>query len=104
MRSSYLTVLCLTIFVTAASFAAPFSYKPVIGYVSDAKTALAVAEAVLIPIYGADNIGRERPFVVTLQGQTWIVTGTLPHGVVGDVAEIEINKDDGRILRVSHGQ
>jgi hypothetical protein len=51
------------------------SYKPKNGFVPNQETAIRIAGAVWIPIYGAEG-----------------------------VAEIEIAKYDGRIIRVSHGQ
>src|SRR5438067_2387784 len=41
--------------------------KPQPGFVPDQATALKIAEAVLIPIYGADMIEQEKPFVATLR-------------------------------------
>jgi len=79
------------------------NYKPREGYVPDETTAIKIAEAVWLPIYG-DTIYTEKPFKTVLKNGVWIVEGSLPEGYVGGVAEIEIAKDDGKILRVSHGQ
>jgi len=88
---------------SAISQATP-SYLPPNGFVPDAATAARIAEAVWIPIYGA-QIVREKPFKATLKGDVWTVTGRdLPPGTVGGVAEAEISKRDGRILRVIHGR
>ena len=83
------------------------NYKPKEGYVPDEKTAIRIAVAVWIPIYGEKNIEGEKPYHAKLQKDKgiWTVEGSLPSGnVVGGVAEAEIAKDDGRILRVSHGK
>jgi hypothetical protein len=81
------------------------SYTPPNGFVPDAATASRIAEAVWIPIYGEAHIVAEKPFKVTLQGDVWKVTGKdLPPDTMGGVAEAEISKKDGRILRVIHGQ
>ena len=80
------------------------SYVPDGGYVPDAETALKIAEAVLIPIYGKETIDNEKPFEAELKGDIWYVSGRLPEGLLGGVAEIEINKNDGKILRVTHGK
>src|ERR1051325_4821354 len=81
------------------------SYVPPNGFVPDAATAVRIAEAIWIPIYGAEQIAKEKPFKVTLKEDVWTVTGKdLPHGTLGGVAEAEISKRDGRILRVIHGQ
>jgi NTF2 fold immunity protein len=93
---------------TAPSGRGEHSYVPERGFVPDAATAIQIAEAVLIPIYGEDSIARERPFVASLEGDVWRVRGSLalPPGtaVRGGVAEIEIAKQDGRIIRVTHGR
>lgn len=84
------------------------SYKPKDGYVPDASTAIKIAEAVLLPIYGEKVIDEEKPLKAVLKDGVWIVEGTLPclegKRCLGGVAIIEISKDDGRVLRVSHGK
>lgn len=81
------------------------SYIPPKGFVPDAATASRIAEAVWIPIYGEKHIAAEKPFKVTLRGNVWTVTGRdLPADSAGGVAEADISKRDGRILRVIHGK
>ena len=88
-------------------------YRPASGYVPDSRTAVRIAEAVLIPVYGETNIESERPFTATLKDEVWTVTGTLhcPDGkggitqsCVGGVAEVRIAKKDARILYMLHGK
>jgi hypothetical protein len=79
--------------------------KPKDGYVPDAKTAIKIAVAVWEPIYGEENIAREKPYQAVLTNGFWVVEGHLPPDAVkGGVALAEIAKDDGRIARVSHGK
>ncbi|MFN7943909.1 MAG: YbbC/YhhH family protein [Blastocatellia bacterium] len=78
------------------------SYKPKQGYVPDAKTAIKIAEAVWLPIYGEKVLKDERPFQATLENGVWIVNGTLPQGMLGGTAEARISKETGCILRVIH--
>jgi hypothetical protein len=81
------------------------SYIPPKGFVPDAATASRIAEAVWIPIYGEQNIAKEKPFKVTLRKGVWTVTGKdLPDDGGGGVAEADISMRDGRILRVIHGK
>jgi len=80
------------------------NYKPEAGYVPDAETAIKIAVAVWSPIYGKKYIASEKPYNAVLTNGVWIVQGSLPKGSVGGVAVAEIAKDDGKILRVSHGQ
>lgn len=79
------------------------SYKPALGYVPDKEAAVKIAEAVLVPIYGKDVIEKEKPLNAYLADGIWIVNGTL-HTQLGGVAVIEISREDGKILRVSHGE
>lgn len=81
-------------------------YKPASGYVPDSKTAVKIAEAVLIPVCGEKQIESERPLTATLKNRVWTVTGTLrcPDGkggttssCDGGVAEVQISKNDARI-------
>ncbi|MHC5061951.1 MAG: YbbC/YhhH family protein [Planctomycetota bacterium] len=80
------------------------NYKPPSGYIPDAQTAIRIAEAVWIPIYGKKQIEKQRPFNAKLSNGVWTVTGSLPEIMIGGVAEIDIRKDDGKILRVIHGK
>jgi len=79
------------------------------GFVPTAYVAIAIAEAVLVPVYGKNVIESERPFHATLKGDLWIVTGTVPcedppPGAVcpGGYAEVRISKKDGRIVYMIH--
>ena len=90
-------------FCMLLAFARPHSYTPPNGFVPDEKTAIRIAEAVLTPIYGERQIESERPFIATLRGDVWAVTGYLPPGTLGGVAEIRISKKSGKILSVTHG-
>ncbi|GAB2789926.1 hypothetical protein HNQ93_003272 [Hymenobacter luteus] len=72
-------------------------------YVPDATTAIKIAEAVWLPIYGK-RIYEKRPFKAVSKGAIWVVEGSLPDGMDGGVPYIEINKMDGRIMRVTHGK
>lgn len=80
------------------------SVKPEAGFIPNQVTATRVAEAILIPIYGQEQIESERPFSAQLNENTWKVEGHLAPGMDGGVAEVWIDKRDGRILRVSHGK
>src|SRR2546421_10835318 len=47
------------------------------GLVPDERTAIAIAEAVLIPIYGEAVIHDQRPYAVKLVDKQWAITGSL---------------------------
>lgn len=87
--------------------------KPKDGYVPDSATAVKIAEAVLIPVYGKKQIESERPFTASLKDDIWTVAGTLrcPDGkggfrsdCDGGVAVVRICRKDGRILYIMHGK
>ena len=81
-----------------------YSYMPPEGYVPDAKTAIKIAEAVWLPIYGEKEIGSEKPFVATLKDGVWTVQGTYNSpAYFGGTALIKISKKDGHILQCLHG-
>ena len=97
----------LVILLLLARFAhgqqpSPQGYVPPRGFVPDSATAVRIAVAVWIPIYGEHQIRSEQPFVATLKDSVWTVTGTLPRGFLGGTAVARIAKKDGRILFVIH--
>jgi len=79
-------------------------WKPRDGFVPNAETAIRIAEAVWLPIYGKETTEEERPFKASLTNGIWTVEGTLPEGMVGGVALAKISKADGTILEVIHGK
>jgi hypothetical protein len=78
------------------------------GYVPDETTAIRVAEAVFVPIYGEKHVRSERPFHATLKDGVWIVKGSLGKAprpgdvVVGGTMMAEIERETGRIKSVYH--
>jgi hypothetical protein len=95
-----------TVLVGAYSQTGPApSSHPKEGSVPNAETAVKVAEAALIPVYGEKKILSERPFKATLEGDVWTVAGTLHCGApqcVGGTAEVKISKSSGRVLHMMH--
>lgn len=72
------------------------------GYVPDEVTAIKVAEAIWLPIYG-DDIYNKRPFHAKLKNNSiWIIQGSLEPDELGGVPYAEIQKSDCRVLRVIH--
>ena len=80
------------------------NYKPKEGYVPNAETAIKIAVAVWAPIYGKENIENQKPYQAVLKNGIWHVTGSLNNQTLGGVAEAEISKDNGSIIRVMHGK
>jgi hypothetical protein len=101
----FVSVLTVSVACVLAAETGKHTFKPKDGYVPDAKTAIKIAVAVWEPIYGEKHIAGEKPYRAQLATNgVWIVEGSLPARVKGGVAIAEIAKDDGRILRVSHGK
>ena len=87
----------------------PKSVVPKGGFVPTPTVAVAIAEAVLVPVYGKEQIRSERPFKAQLSGGVWDVTGTVacnPPGSLcpGGAAEVKISKKTGEILFMAHYQ
>lgn len=87
----------------------PKSVVPKDGFVPTATVAVAIAEAVLVPVYGKHQIDSERPFKAELSGDVWDVTGTVacnpPASICpGGAAEVKIAKKTGEILFMTHYQ
>jgi hypothetical protein len=84
---------------------APHRYRPKKGFVPDAETAVKIAEAVLVPVYGEQDIHDERPFIATLKKDVWTVRGTLDcaaTGCDGGTAVVKISKVSAEILSMTH--
>jgi hypothetical protein len=70
-------------------------------YVPDEKTAIAIAEAVWLPVFG-EKIYKSKPFTATLDSELiWTVKGTL-NAYKGGVPYCRIQKKDGKIVSVYH--
>jgi hypothetical protein len=99
-------LVCTTILIVANTCAQKTENKSdpeKNGYVPNAETAIKIAEAIWLPIYG-DNIYNNGPFKATLKNnQIWIVEGTL-HTDKGGVPYAEIQKKDCKIINVTHGK
>jgi len=68
----------------------------------DRATAIKLAEAILVRIYG-EKVLRQRPWKVVESKNEFTITGTL-HSQLGGVAEISISKSDARVIRYTHGK
>ncbi len=104
-----LTIIIIIILIGGntmfSSFASSKGYVPDDGFIPNEATAIKIAEAVWLPIYG-DSIYGKQPFVAEYNKKEncWIVVGTLPPNTLGGVPEIKISKSDGKIIYVYHGK
>ena len=72
-------------------------------YVREEATAIRIAEAVWLALYGK-GIDDSRPFRAELVQNVWIVAGSLPKNSPGGVPIARIRRDNGQILQVTHTQ
>lgn len=79
-------------------------FEPKQGFVPDEETAIAIAEAVLVPIYGKEQVDGQKPFSVRLTDGVWLIQGTLPAEQLGGVFSIEISKQTAAVLRLTHSR
>ena len=75
-------------------------------------TAIKIAEAILIQLYG-ENVLKQRPWIIKESKSTFQILGSSHRKpqkpgeivvLVEGVAEITINKADGKILKCTHGK
>jgi len=103
-------ILCCTLAIVAPVISQESARR---NYVPNSETAIAIAEAVLIPVYGKKQIESERPFRARLTDEVWTVAGTLycqngnpqsnkPPSCVGGTAVVKISKLDARIISMTH--
>lgn len=92
------------LFASAVSAQPQHNVRPAAGLVPDQTTATTIAAAILIPIYGQLAIDSQRPLKAEEVDGVWKVRGSLPTSRDGGVAEVWIDKADGKILRVTHGR
>ena len=69
--------------------------------VPDQQTAIKIAEAIWYPLYG-DDIFDQKPYYVQLEGDCWIVIGSLPENYYGGSAYIKFQKSDCKVIDVYH--
>lgn len=75
------------------------------GVISSPDVAAHVAEKILIPIYDSVNIVSQRPYQIRLlNDHIWSVQGQKSSDYEGGTFSILINKDDGRVIYISHGK
>lgn len=105
MRSFiYVGAVFLLAALTAPLHAQQHNVRPKGGLVPDSKTAISIAVAVWTPIYGEKQVAGQKPYSAVLADGKWTVRGSLPKDWVGGVALAVISREDGRVLRVSHGK
>ena len=74
------------------------------GVVPNEITAVKIAEAVFLPIFGEEEVSKYRPYEATLKDGVWTVYGTLKPNARGGTPTMTIQKSDGKVLDVWFSQ
>ena len=79
---------------------------PMNGVVPDEQTAMTIAQAVAIPIWGKETVTAELPLRAVLKANVWTVIGN-PHlkgGETGGELIIQLDKKTGAVIAFLHTQ
>ncbi len=71
------------------------------GWVPDDLTAMRIAEAVWLPVYGHETVNAQKPFTADLENDVWTVKGSPPANDAAGALTALISKIDGRIIELS---
>lgn len=84
----------------------PFGvYNKPKGIIPNPDVAVYIAEKILIPTYDSVSIITQRPYKVKLLNKyIWCIRGQKNSNSEGGTFSILINKNDGRIISISHGK
>lgn len=113
MTLKLLALIATTLFVTCSGMAqsqctedsvVKSSHIPARGFVPDEATAVAIAEAILVAIYGQESIDRQKPFLVGLDNDVWTIFGQRKRVLPGGVFRIQISRQDASVKSLSHGK
>lgn len=69
----------------------------------DENAAVAIAEVVLVKVYG-EKVLKEKPWKVSQDEETVTIEGTLMPGSLGGVASIQIRKRNAEVIAIIHGK
>jgi hypothetical protein len=72
--------------------------------IKNKETAISIAESILFPIYGKNNIEQQKPYDVIEINNNWFLNGNLKEGTKGGTFSIIINSFNGEVLELKHGK
>ena len=78
------------------------SLHPKGGLVPDKDTAIGIAYSVALPVYGREELDREKPFRAELESGKWVVIGTLHKPSSGGTLVVQIDQSSGAISYLGH--
>ena len=80
------------------------STLPSNGIIPDEVTAVKVAEAIFLPVFGQEEVTEFLPYHAQLKDGIWTVYGTLKPNSRGGTPQLKIQKKDGKVLDIWHSQ
>jgi hypothetical protein len=103
-----ITAVCCVVLVATVAFAQ--CGIPKNDYVPDSSTAIKIAEAVLLPIFGEEHIKSAKPFSADLTGDVWdVYEEACKKDGKGEIVtcqnaglQVQLSKIDGHTISVSH--
>lgn len=102
MKNKSLLILNFLLLFSIISFGQVVR-PPKNGYIPDKETAIKIAEAIWLPVFG-NKIYSSKPFVAVLKNNSiWVVQGTL-HTEKGGVPYLEIQKSNCKVLEMYHSK
>jgi len=104
MKKKYIILIVVLVLLNVFQLSwTLFAYQLATDVVPDEETAIAIAIAVWLPIFG-DRVLKQEPYWANyhIVGGYWEVFAAGPPGYIGGGPEIRIRKSDGKILRVRH--
>jgi len=104
MTNPLRALIAAILLILVAHAATNKSSLPARGIIPDEPTAVKVAEAVLPPIFGSEEVTKYSPYHATLKDDVWTVYGTLKPGSRGGTPQMRIQKKDGKVIEIWHSQ
>ncbi len=104
MTNVFRTLILFFMFVSCSYGTTDKSALPSQGVIPNEDTAVKVAEALFIPIFGADEVAKYSPYHARFKDGLWTVYGTLKSGSRGGTPQMTIQKKDGKVIEVWHSQ
>lgn len=104
MKNRFAKMSSKLIFILTCSILFSFSSSMENLLIKDEKTAIKIAKAIWIPIYGK-KVKKFKPYDAELIGDSlWIVTGNVPEGQKGAQPRLELDARNCEVLHVSFGK
>jgi NTF2 fold immunity protein len=93
----------MPLFLVALIYIKSFQINPKNALIKDKQTLIKYAEPILFKRYGKEQIIEERPYIIHIKNEVWIMDGTLPAQYTkGGTFHIEIDSKEGKVIKIIH--